>query len=148
LRSIQNICTYYEEYLPIDLFPYRNRTKKLITLSASDHALNANKKCGEELWTAACRPGVSVGNGAINHSILPPSTPRAHSSRRSLKQNSRPARPLPSPETDSTLLAYLYTGLVDISGDATQLHYGNAGLPGHTHSLCLVPGRGEGKYEN
>jgi hypothetical protein len=56
--------------------PYRPHAETLMRCYASDHMLNANKKCGEELRTAArageaaCRPG-SLHNGAINHSILP-----------------------------------------------------------------------------
>jgi hypothetical protein len=48
-----------------------------------------------------------------------------------LFETEAPARPFPSPETDSTHLAFLNTGLVDISGDATWRYCGNAGLPGH-----------------
>jgi hypothetical protein len=82
----------YEKQLPTRLCPYRNRTKKLITLYACDHMLNANKNCMQELWTvggasqAACRPGLGERS---DQSLDPPPIPRTHSSRRSLKQEPR-----------------------------------------------------------
>jgi hypothetical protein len=74
----------------------------------------------------ACGPG--LGNGAINHSILPRHPEHIH---HAAFQAEAPARPFPSPETDSTHLAFFNSGLVDISGDSTWRYCGNAWLPGH-----------------